>query len=218
MVSKFLRSFLFTLTIISLFFPGNPGIANAMPPALTLEFAAKMGGKMMAIAVAGNKTYVGEGYRLAVLDTSTPAAPALLGKSPALPEIIQGITVSGSRAYVADGAAGLYILDVSAPASPAIVGWLDTPGQAAKVAVAGSYAYVADLFSGLRVMDISKPANPVMRGTYYPSNAANGVAVKDNFSYNGIMVFDILVAGGASGLYVLRIAGLKETYLPVVLR
>ncbi len=54
------------------------------------------------------------------------------------------VAVSGTYAYVADGASGLQVIDITNPASPQIVGSVDTPGYAMGVAVSGTYAYVAD--------------------------------------------------------------------------
>ncbi|RJP23130.1 MAG: hypothetical protein C4520_06870, partial [Candidatus Abyssobacteria bacterium SURF_5] len=54
------------------------------------------------------------------------------------------VAVSGSYAYIADGAVGLRIVDVTDPTSPFVAGSIDTPGYAQSVAVSGSYAYIAD--------------------------------------------------------------------------
>ncbi|MFV1952127.1 MAG: beta-propeller domain-containing protein, partial [Nitrospinota bacterium] len=77
-----------------------------------------------------------------------------------------GVYVSGSYAYVANGAvSGLYVIDISIPSSPEIIGFVDTPSRAKDVYVSGSYAYVADGGSGLQVIDISNPSHPVIIGS-----------------------------------------------------
>ena len=63
-----------------------------------------------------------------------------------------GVSVSGSYAYMADGADGLRIIDVSNPASPVEVGFFDTGAYALGVGVSGSYAYVADGEDGLYII------------------------------------------------------------------
>ena len=45
-------------------------------------------------------------------------------------DLLYGVTVVGTTAYVADGDSGLQVIDVSNPASPQIIGSVDTPGYA----------------------------------------------------------------------------------------
>jgi hypothetical protein len=54
--------------------------------------------------VVGNKAYLGVGPRLVVLDVSQPANPMVLGESPPLPDIVQGVVVAGNYAYITNGA------------------------------------------------------------------------------------------------------------------
>ena len=73
-----------------------------------------------------------------------------------MPDIVSGVAVSGTHAYVADNYGGLRVVDVSDPTSPqevgfyrawdavAKVGFSATPKMALNVAVAGGLAYVAD--------------------------------------------------------------------------
>ncbi len=58
----------------------------------------------------------------------------------------QGVAVSGTLAYLADGIS-LQVVDVSTPQSPAIIGTAGTTG-AVDVVVAGTVAYVADGIAG----------------------------------------------------------------------
>jgi hypothetical protein len=105
----------------------------------------------------------------------------------------QGVSVSGSIAYVADDYAGLQIIDVSNPTSPVRLGGYDTSGYAQGVSVSGSIAYVADVDAGLQIIDVSNPASPVRLGGYDTSGKAIGVAVAAN---------RIFVAHGEKGLKV----------------
>ena len=77
----------------------------------------------------------------------------------------QGVTVSGTHAYVADRSFGLQVIDISNPQSPARVGSVDTPGDAWGVTASGTHAYVADRSSGLQVIDISSPQSPAIVGS-----------------------------------------------------
>jgi len=87
------------------------------------------------------------------------------------------LVVSGSYAYVADGAAGLRIVRVADPESIEEVGRVDTPGDARDVVVSGVYAYVADGTEGLQIVSISDPANPVIVGSCKTTGVAYGVAL-----------------------------------------
>src|SRR4029077_7216232 len=83
----------------------------------------------------------------------TPSAPAVAGRV----TVAGGsdLTVSGTRAYVAAGTAGLQIVDVTTPTAPRVLGTVNTPGNAHAVAVGSAgYAYVADE-TAVRAVDVS---------------------------------------------------------------
>ena len=163
---------------------------------IPITLVGQWGGTCKAVAVSGNRAYMGIGPRLAVMDVSNPANSTILGMSELLPDFVQGVAVCGNYAYVADGSAGLQVIGISNPASPTRVGGYDTSGSACGVAVSGSYAYVADGDSGLQVIDISNPASPTRVGGYDTSGSACGVAVSGSYAY---------VADGDSGLQVIDI-------------
>ncbi|MHB1036748.1 MAG: Ig-like domain-containing protein [Pirellulales bacterium] len=116
------------------------------------------------------------------------------------------VTVAGTLAYVADGAAGLLIVDVSDPAAPVQRGVLDTSGTAYGVTVVGTLAYVADGAAGLVIVDVSNPAAPVQRGVLDTSGAAWSVAISGTVAY---------VADGGAGLAIVNVA---NPAAPVLLR
>jgi fibronectin type 3 domain-containing protein len=79
------------------------------------------------LAVQGNFVYdacqstAGGPNLLATINVSNPSAPSLAGAL-LTPGAANGVAVSGSHAYLADGASGLQVIDISDPAHPAIVG------------------------------------------------------------------------------------------------
>jgi len=91
--------------------------------------------------------------------------------------------VSGSYAYVADGATGLRVIDVANRAAPMEVGFCDTPGFANDVALAGDYAYVADEGGSLRILDISNPATPTEISSCSTTGFDMGVTLAGQFAY-----------------------------------
>ena len=130
-----------------------------------VELVGQWGGPSYAVAVSGDRVYVGMGPRLVVFDVSIASDPTQLGKSAVLPGIVSGVAVSGSYTYVASGSEGLLVIAASNPTSPTLVGSYDTSGTAQAVAVSGHYAYVADGGAGLQVIDISNPAFPTLVGS-----------------------------------------------------
>ncbi len=192
---------LLSLCGISLFFTllgMCPATVCANPP---LELVGGWtGGDSYAVAVSGNRAYVGMGASLVVLDISQPASPTVLGQIK-LQNTVRGVAVSGNYAYVALYYSGLQVIDISNPASPVRVGGYDTSGAALGVAVSGNYAYVADYTAGLQIIDISNPAEPNRIGGYDTSGYALGVAVSGNYAY---------IADYGAGLQVINISNPAE--------
>ncbi|MHB1037580.1 MAG: Ig-like domain-containing protein, partial [Pirellulales bacterium] len=107
-----------------------------------------------------------------------------------------GVAIVGTRAYVADGYAGLVIIDVTNPAAPVRRGGYDTSGYSKDVAVSGTLAYVADSSAGLQIIDVSNPAAPKQVGGYDTSGSALGVAVSGTVAYvadenAGLVILDV---------------------------
>ena len=107
-----------------------------------------------------------------------------------------GVAVSGSYAFVADGVSGLQVVDISNPTNSVQVGRLGTSGYALGVAVNGNYAYVADSDAGLQVIDISNPVNPQRIGGCAAGAYALGVVTVGTTAYvasgnDGLIVIDI---------------------------
>jgi len=152
-------------------------------------------GPLHAVAVSGDIAVVG-GYSLPVLqvlDVSTPADPQVRGELQ-LPEGVNGLAISGSHAFVANGESGLRVIDISTPATPTEVGILDTPGDAMTVVVSGGLAYVADEEGGLRIIDVSRPSDPFEVGSF--SQHVWDVAVSGGIAYlagswGGLRLIDV---------------------------
>jgi len=115
---------------------------------------------------------------LLTINVANPASPTLAG-SFALPSSGQGLTVSGSYAYV--GATDMLIVDVSDPANPQEVGRYVKRNNAMDVRIEGDFAYVADGYSGLSVVDVSNPQQPQEVGYYDTPGFSNGVALAGDY-------------------------------------
>jgi hypothetical protein len=86
----------------------GPGLTPA--EAQNVELVGQIGGATYAVAVQGVYAYVGVGPRLVILDVSDPAQPTVAGQTGVLPDIVWGVAVAGSYAYVAGRHGGLVIL------------------------------------------------------------------------------------------------------------
>ena len=64
------------------------------------------------------------------------------------------VPVSDSYAYIAAGAAGIYVADLSDPTDLRLVGHFDTPGLARRVFVLSDQVYIADSVGGLLVLQV----------------------------------------------------------------
>ena len=151
---------------------------------------------MYAVAVQGHYAYVGAGSRLVVVNVADKAHPVLAGQTDHMPDVVSGVAVSGTIAYVADGYGGLRILDVSNPAQPQAMGsYTAWDAHAQGVAISGTIVYLAT-WKGLHVLDVSNPASPQHRGFVSTPQMALNVAVQGQYAYvadeqGGLRVMDI---------------------------
>ncbi len=75
-----------------------------------------------------------------------------------LPAIGRTISISGGRALVTAGTAGLFLLDVQQPSAPRLLGQVQGIGFVFDAVLDGDTAYVAGGRSGLLVLDVTDPA------------------------------------------------------------
>lgn len=109
--------------------------AQPSPPARTspdtLSVVDQIGGAIHAVAIqeaAGcGIAFVGAGPRLATYDVCDAGRPRDLGRSAPLADVVLGVALAGSHAYVAAGRAGLRVFDVADPARLVEVGAVDVP-------------------------------------------------------------------------------------------
>ena len=126
----------------------GPTVTPAPITSQNVELIKQMGGSAFAVSAQGSYVYLGNGPSLIVLDVSDPAQPVQIGQI-VLPDIVNGVVVTGSYAYVVTEGAGLRIINVSDPAVPVETGFANIPATGEGVAVVGDYAYVAAGSAGL---------------------------------------------------------------------
>jgi hypothetical protein len=119
--------------------------------------AAQFGGSVSALAVRGERAWLGTGNRLQGVDISKPEVPLPLGQSEALPEAIRSVAIAGDFVYAAAGLSGLAIFDASDPLQPERIATIKTPWATNGLALDGDLAFLAEGVHGLRIFDISRP-------------------------------------------------------------
>jgi formylglycine-generating enzyme required for sulfatase activity len=114
-----------------------------------------------AIDVVGDKAYVGEyrptypgatGGGVRIINVSNPTNPDAEAFHASTAGKVNGLALSGSYLYVADGEGGIQIVNVADPLNPIAIQSYDTAGYSEQVAVVGNYIYVADREGGLLVL------------------------------------------------------------------
>ncbi len=105
------------------------------------------------------------------------------------------VVLSGSYAYVADGAGGLAVVDIADPWQPVHLTSVPTSGSAVDVAVSGTIAVVCTGSAGIDIFDLADPAAPVLLGTANTSGLAITAAIAGNLVYvadwDDVETFDI---------------------------
>jgi hypothetical protein len=163
---------------------------------VSLRLIGQLGGRIGPTVAADGHLFAAVGNQVVVLSLADPADPRQVGASPVLPEVVEGLAVSGQLLLAAAGPAGLLVLDVSSPTRPAPSGALALPGHAEDVAASGELAYVADGTGGLRIVDVSDPADPTQVGVAYDLHNVLGVDVAGGHAYlaaadEGLLVADV---------------------------
>ena len=94
-------------------------------------------------------------FGFGIIEVSADGTPVLRG-SLQTPGQAKNVSVTGTRALVADVLSGLDVVDVSNPASPVLVGSIFLDGVATDVSSAGTLAVAADRPTGFHVVDPTK--------------------------------------------------------------
>ncbi len=146
-------------------------------------------GNVNDVRVAGDYVYLASGRRfsgLLVVDVGNAADPQLVGFASAAEGQGTDLALADGLAFLAAGAAGLFIFDISDPQDPVLLGSLDTPGNARGVDVSGDLVVVADDTSGVQVIDVSDPVSPLLVGSTHTrggSSRAADVVVRERLAY-----------------------------------
>ncbi len=192
--------FLLTVSMAVVPCAAGPPVSAEPPAATTDELprhgislvrVGQAGGASFAVAVNGDRAYLGVGPRLWVLDVSDPIHPQAVGMTEVLSGVVRAVAAGEDYAYVATILGDMHVVDVRDPRHPRTVGrfvppqWVygTVPFDAQGIATAGGYAYVAAGMQGLWVIDVRNPAWPQKAGTVDIENYAFDVAIEGPYAY-----------------------------------
>jgi subtilisin-like proprotein convertase family protein len=178
-------------------------VANPRAPRLISAYSPAW--VAYGVSVAGSRAYVATGFSgLRVIDVADPTSLRELGDFGWNDGDAQGVAISGTLAYVADGNRNrMRVLNVADPASIVQVGLYTATAPIYDVAVVGNTAYVAASYGGLQLVNVSNPASPQLLGQASALDA-RGVAISGTLAY---------VADGSAGLRVVNVSNPSSPYL-----
>ena len=129
------------LTIIDVSDPSHPFVLGSIENPDWID----------AVAVVGNRAYVGNVWGLGIFDVSNPSAPKLMA-SLECNQYLWDIAIRGGFAYLGVETTGMIVVDVSNPIAPHLIGGVDTPGYVRSLDIGQNGVYIADgNYSGLRI-------------------------------------------------------------------
>ncbi|GEM_PF-5436474 len=95
----------------------------------------------------------------------------------------QGAYVSGTRAFIAEGGAGIKLYSVQTPSYPVFVGSYDTGGSVYDLQVEGNTIYVADGTGGFLILAYTPQFNVTEIGVYRTGGTMTSLVVRDDIAY-----------------------------------
>ncbi|MEA3336436.1 MAG: hypothetical protein U9R25_11035 [Chloroflexota bacterium] len=176
---------------------------NIVAGETTLTLVDQVGGQSLAIDATGYLSFLAVGPRLVTIDHYDAANPRLLGESPPLPAMIEGLDVPGyGYAYAAAGPAGLAILDVNIYSMPQLVSLFPLPRDALQVftrydvaMVTGGHCPNGPCQGSLYLVDIAEAETPALLSATELPDYPNDVVAAGRMAYVahgiGVEVIDV---------------------------
>ena len=180
----------------------DPGARTPVPaeevPAISgdveLDVIGQLGGHPQAVAIRGDRLYIGVGPRVLVFETTPTLRQVAM--SPLLPGIVKGLAVRDRLLAAALGSSGLALLDLGSDA-PTLLSTLPLQGSARAVDMGDGVAYVAAEQGGLVTVDVRDASQPRALATALGGDSVLGVTATAG---------TLLVAAGEAGLIVLDLS------------
>lgn len=142
---------------------GTPG-----SPILYARSNTLPGSDEVAVSENGSYLYLAGSWYIrsySIVSLFSPTSLDLLDPSPDEP--VEGIAVSGDRAYITMRDVGFATIDISDPNNMSELVVFNTPGEAQGITVDSGYAFVSDGSGyGLHIYGIAEPESPMLLDTY----------------------------------------------------
>lgn len=143
-------------------------VSADLPATCPVEVARWEHGPSLTVSASGSLGLFGSGAVLRVVDFSESSAPVVVGEI-ALPDVVYGAEMDNRYAYVAAGAAGLWVIDLIDPSNPVAVGSAPYGSQSSHLAkdvvIDADIAFVLGR-AGFVLYDISQPLEPSVLSTF----------------------------------------------------
>lgn len=199
--------------------PMPTAVALAMTEELSFEMLAHEGGEVRSVAVDGNIAYVGLGPRLVALDVSNPGSPRQIGRSAALPGLVDALVLAndGQQTRVYAGAGGhVAALTLGAEGEIAVEGVVAMPGIVRALALEEGLLYAGGIVlskdanaedSGfIAVVDVQQPAALAVLQSQDAPYPVTSLALKDealfysgDYGWTGVRLAVMDVSDGMLG-------------------
>ncbi len=154
-----------------------------------------VGMNALGVAASQKAAYVAGGaFGLSIWNMADIVRPRFMGH---VEGDVRAVSVSGQRACIACGEAGLKVLDVSSPVMPTELGSLAVAGYASAVACEGTLAVVGGA-DAVTFVDLTDPCRPVAKATWQARAPVLGLAMSEGLC---------LAACGGQGLVILNADG-----------
>ena len=199
--------------------PTPTAVALVVTGELTFEMVAHEGGEVRSVAVDGNIAYVGVGPRLVALDVSNPGSPRQIGRSAALPGLVDALVLAndGQQTRVYAGAGGhVAALTLGAEGEIAVEGVVAMPGIVRALALEEGLLYAGGIVlskdanaedSGfIAVVDVQQPAALAVLQSQDAPYPVTSLALKDealfysgDYGWTGVRLAVMDVSDGMLG-------------------
>ncbi len=154
-------------------------------PILYARSNSMMSSDEIAISEDGSYAYIASSWYLRTYNLSSLYSPTLLDTlDPSPDEPVEGIAVSGDRAYITMRDVGFAIVDITYPNNLSEMIVYNTPGEAKSVALSEGYAYISDGQGyGLHIYGIAEPQIPTLLDTYTGLTEPTDLAIQGDYLF-----------------------------------
>ena len=137
--------------------------------------------QVSAVCVAPNRAYIGIDEDIAIIDTTTPAAPTMLGTLN-IGAFSLDLSLQGTTLAAATDGGGVVLLDVSGP-TPVRLSAILNVERVHGVFLTGTRLFAAGANQGLAVYNVANPAAPLDSGSVPLVGPAYDVIADGNQTY-----------------------------------